>query len=95
MVSKRAISIHPQLQQCWGIDLEIFKAWRNLLSKDIIFFPENCNANPISLLVCDHGSRVTYNIHTKFEHTVKAAVRAWWTQDKKSHIHVLPAAAPR
>lgn len=47
-----------------------------LLSKDRILFHKICNANPVSILVCDHDSRVTYNIHTKYEHTVKAAVRA-------------------
>lgn len=49
----------------------------NLLRKNT-FFPQNCNAyptNPTSTLLCDHGSRVTYNIHSKFEHTAKAAVK--------------------
>lgn len=43
---------HPQLQQCWGTELENLQSGRNLLSKDIIFFPKKCNANPISILVC-------------------------------------------
>lgn len=93
LARKREVSPPTPATAVLGYRAQNLQSRRNLLSKDIIFFPKNCNANPISILVCDHGSRVTYNIHTKFEHTVKAAARAWWTQDKKGHIHELPAAA--
>lgn len=54
-----------------------------------IFSPQKCNANPISILLCVHSSKVTNNIHSKFEHTVKT----WWTWDEKNHTDELSAAA--
>lgn len=80
-----------QIQKYWGTELKIIKVEQTSYAKTH-FFPQNCNAyptNPTSTLLCDHGSRVTYNIHSKFEHTAKAAVKTWCTWDEKSHIDEL------
>lgn len=63
----------PPATAVLGYRAQNLQSGRNLLSKDIIFFPKRCNANPMSILECDHGSRVTHSPHTKPDHTVQAA----------------------
>lgn len=64
-----------QIWQCWGTEFKIFKVEETSYAKTLFFFPQKHNANPISILLCVHSSKVTCNIHSKFEHTAKAAVK--------------------
>lgn len=82
-----------QIWQCWGTEFKIFKVEETSYAKTHFFFPQKHNANPISILLCVHSSKVTYNIHSKFEHTAKAAVKTWWTWDEKNHTDEQSAAA--